>query len=76
MKSKRILDRAGIDLSSLDSSRLRADYAAMEKEKTALQNSYKAASKELMTMEQNLRKNLPVSSKGSVSGRTGSRDIR
>ena len=56
MKSKRILDRAGIDLSSLDSSRLRADYAAMEKEKTALQNSYKAASKELMTMEQNLRK--------------------
>ena len=36
MKSKGILDRAGIDLSSLDSSRLRADYAAMEKEKTAL----------------------------------------
>ena len=45
MKSKGILDRAGIDLSSLDSSRLRADYAAMEKEKTALQNSYKAAGK-------------------------------
>lgn len=54
--AKGILDRAGIDLSSLDSSRLRADYAAMEKEKTALQNSYKAASKELMTMEQNLQK--------------------
>ena len=58
MKSKRILDRAGIDLSSLDSSRLRADYAAMEKEKTALQNSYKAASKELMTMDQYLQKDL------------------
>ena len=56
MKSKGILDRAGIDLSSLDSSRLRADYAAMEKEKTALQNSYKAAGKEFKAMEQNLQK--------------------
>ena len=54
--AKGILDRAGIDLSSLDSSRLRADYAAMEKEKTALQNSYKAAGKELKAMEQNLQK--------------------
>lgn len=54
--AKGILDRAGINLSSLDSSQLRADYAAMEKEKAALQNSYKAASKELMTMEQNLQK--------------------
>ena len=56
MKSKGILDRAGIDLSSLDSSRLRADYAATEKEKTALQNSYKAAGKEFKAMEQNLQK--------------------
>lgn len=54
--AKGLLRRAGIDLASLNTDQLRANYTAMEKHKAELQNRYKTADKELQMMEQNLQK--------------------
>lgn len=58
--AKGLLQRSGIDLKSLDSDRLRTDYAAMEKKKNELQNCYKAADKELQMMEKTSRKSTSI----------------
>ncbi len=51
-----ILNRAGIDLKSLNLDQLRAEYYAMEKSRTELQNNYRTANQELQILEQNLQK--------------------
>ena len=54
--AKQMLRRAGIDLKTLDLDKMRSDFAALERQKTELQQAYKTSESELKQMKQQLDK--------------------
>ena len=54
--AKQMLRRAGIDLKTLDFDKMRSEFAALERQKKELQQTYKSSESELKQMKQHLDK--------------------